>query len=107
MPRLEFSGSEHICRAYDGRPDRTRKLPLSRAAQRRVFALWVLAYGAVGALFAIPRLETVAALPGGRMHRLLTTLGRGFKERIGWKRLRIARGPLIIAFPITTLVPHP
>src|SRR5713101_9790860 len=45
-----------------------------------------------------------AALPGGRMHRLLTTLGRGFKERIGWKRLGIAASLLIIAFAITTLV---
>src|SRR6266852_3968251 len=38
------------------------------------------------------------------MHRLLTTLGRGFKERIGWKRLGIAASLLIIAFAITTLV---
>src|SRR3979409_1133309 len=38
------------------------------------------------------------------MHRLLTTLGRGFKEKIGWKRLRIAASLLIIAFAITTLV---
>jgi uncharacterized membrane protein YbhN (UPF0104 family) len=38
------------------------------------------------------------------MHRLLTTLGRGFKERIGWKRLGIAASILIIAFAITTLV---
>src|SRR6202050_4600582 len=46
----------------------------------------------------------VAALPGGRMHRLLTTLKRGFNERIGWKRLGIAASLLIIAFAITTLV---
>src|ERR1700721_2774138 len=26
------------------------------------------------------------------MHRLLSTLGRGFKERIGWKRLRDGAG---------------
>src|ERR1700716_2196946 len=104
MPRLEYSALEHICTAYDGQPDRTRKLPLSRAAQGGVFALWVFACGAVGALFAIARFETVAALPGGRMHRLLTTLGRGFKERIGWKRLGIAASLLIIAFAITTLV---
>src|ERR1700682_5256045 len=32
-------------------------------------------------------LSIVAAPPGGRMHRLLTTLGRGFKKRIGWKGL--------------------
>jgi uncharacterized membrane protein YbhN (UPF0104 family) len=38
------------------------------------------------------------------MHRLLTTLGRGFKERIGWKRLGIAASLLIIAFAITTMV---
>src|ERR1700683_663690 len=38
------------------------------------------------------------------MHRLLTTLGRGFKERIGWKRLRIAASLLIITLAITTLV---
>ena len=38
------------------------------------------------------------------MHRLLTTLGRGFKERIGWKRLGIAASLIIIAFAITTLV---
>jgi len=38
------------------------------------------------------------------MHRLLTTLGRGFKERIGWKRLGIAASLLIIAFAVTTLV---
>src|ERR1700692_5020198 len=49
-------------------------------------------------------LQLVAAPPGGRMYRLLTTLGRGFKERIGWKRLGIAASLLIIAFAITTLV---
>ena len=38
------------------------------------------------------------------MHRLLTTLQRGFKERIGWKRLGIAVSLLIIAFAISTLV---
>jgi uncharacterized membrane protein YbhN (UPF0104 family) len=38
------------------------------------------------------------------MHRLLTTLGRGFKKRIGWKRLGIAASLLIIAFAVTTLV---
>src|ERR1700678_2738595 len=38
------------------------------------------------------------------MHRLLTTLGRGFKERIGWKRVGIAASLLIVAFAITTLV---
>jgi len=38
------------------------------------------------------------------MHRLLTTLGRGFKERIGWKRLGVAASLLIIGLAITTLV---
>jgi hypothetical protein len=38
------------------------------------------------------------------MHRLLTTLRRGFKERIGWKRLGIAASFLIIAFAVSTLV---
>src|SRR5229473_959795 len=38
------------------------------------------------------------------MHGLLTTLGRGFKEKIGWKRLGIAASLLIIVFAITTLV---
>src|SRR3954466_13014583 len=38
------------------------------------------------------------------MHRLLTTLKRGFKEKIGWKRLGIAASVLIILFAITTLI---
>jgi glycosyltransferase 2 family protein len=38
------------------------------------------------------------------MHRLLTTLKRGFKERIGWKRLGIAASLLIIVLAIATLV---
>src|SRR5258705_10435750 len=38
------------------------------------------------------------------MHGLLTTLGRGSKNRIGCKRLGIAASLLIIAFAITTLV---
>src|SRR5260221_1241584 len=49
-------------------------------------------------------LPLVAAPPGGRMHGLLTTLGRGFKRWIGWKRLGIAASVLIIAFAVTTLV---
>jgi uncharacterized membrane protein YbhN (UPF0104 family) len=48
--------------------------------------------------------NAVAALPGGRMVRLLAMLRRGFKERIGWKRLGIAASLVIIAFAITTLV---
>ena len=38
------------------------------------------------------------------MHRLLTTLKRGFKEKIGWKRLGIAASFLIIIFAVTNLV---
>src|ERR1700724_2328932 len=38
------------------------------------------------------------------MHGLLTTLGRGFKKWIGWKRLGVVASLLIIAFAITTLV---
>src|SRR3954453_20866120 len=38
------------------------------------------------------------------MHRLLTTLKRGFKEKIGWKRLGIAASLLIIIFAVTILV---
>ena len=38
------------------------------------------------------------------MHRLLTALGRGFKEKIGWKRLGIAASLLIIIFAVTTLL---
>ncbi len=38
------------------------------------------------------------------MHRLLTTLGRGFKERIGWKRLGVGASLIIIVLAITTLV---
>src|ERR1700688_2158479 len=55
---------------------------------------------------ASPRkgLQLVAALPGGRMHGLLSALGRGFKKWIGWKRLGVAASFLIIAFAITTLV---
>jgi uncharacterized membrane protein YbhN (UPF0104 family) len=37
------------------------------------------------------------------MHRLLTTLGRGFKEKIGWKRLGIVASLLIIALAVTIL----
>jgi uncharacterized membrane protein YbhN (UPF0104 family) len=48
--------------------------------------------------------NAVAALPGGRMVRLLAALGRGFKERIGWKRVGIAASLVIIAFAISTLV---
>ena len=38
------------------------------------------------------------------MHGLLTTLRRGFKKWIGWKRLGIAASLLITAFAVTTLV---
>ena len=38
------------------------------------------------------------------MHQLLTTLQRGFRERIGWKRLGIAASLIIIVLAIMTLV---
>src|SRR6195952_1953637 len=38
------------------------------------------------------------------MHRLLTTLKRGFKEKIGWKRLGIAASLVIIVLAVTHLV---
>jgi glycosyltransferase 2 family protein len=38
------------------------------------------------------------------MYRLLTTLKRGFKEKIGWKRLGVALSLIIIALAITHLV---
>ena len=38
------------------------------------------------------------------MQGLLTTLARGFKKWIGWKRLGVAASLFIIAFAITTLV---
>src|SRR5688500_6603734 len=38
------------------------------------------------------------------MHRLLTARGRGFKEKIGWKRLGIAASLLIVIFALATLV---
>src|SRR3954471_18419773 len=38
------------------------------------------------------------------MHRLMTTLRRGFNERIGWKRLGVAASLIIIAIAITMLV---
>ena len=37
------------------------------------------------------------------MHRLLTALGRGFKEKIGWKRLGIAASLIIIALAFNFL----
>ncbi len=38
------------------------------------------------------------------MYRLLAALRRGFKERIGWKRLGVAASLAIIAVAITTLI---
>src|SRR3979411_1872018 len=38
------------------------------------------------------------------MHRLLTTLKRGFKEKIGWERVGVAGSLLIIVFAVTILV---
>jgi uncharacterized membrane protein YbhN (UPF0104 family) len=46
----------------------------------------------------------IAAPPGGRMHRLLTALGRGFKTYVGWKRVGIVASVLIVGFAITSLV---
>src|SRR5262245_62210591 len=37
------------------------------------------------------------------MYRLLAALKRGFKEKIGWKRLGIAASPIIIALAIRHL----
>src|SRR6202000_1635433 len=63
-------------------------------------------YGAVGRRLAsmASKRPLAAAPPGGRMHRLLTTMGRGFKERIGWKRLGIFAKGFIMALAITTLI---
>jgi uncharacterized membrane protein YbhN (UPF0104 family) len=38
------------------------------------------------------------------MRRVLTAINRGFKQRIGWKRVGIAASVLIVIFAITTLV---
>src|SRR5215471_7851322 len=38
------------------------------------------------------------------MQGLLTTLSRGFKKWVGWRRVGIAASLVIIAFAITTLV---
>jgi glycosyltransferase 2 family protein len=38
------------------------------------------------------------------MYRVLTTLGRGFKYRIGWKQLGVAASLIIIAIAVATLV---
>ena len=38
------------------------------------------------------------------MYRMLAALGRGFKKRIGWKRLGVAASLVIIAFAVATLV---
>lgn len=38
------------------------------------------------------------------MHRWLTTLGRGFKQYIGWKRLGVVASILIIGFAVSHLV---
>jgi glycosyltransferase 2 family protein len=38
------------------------------------------------------------------MYRVLATLGRGLKHRIGWKQVGIAASLIIIAFAVTTLV---
>src|SRR3954452_6814722 len=95
-----ISLKEILCTAYDRGTDGKENLRLSSIAQRYVFALrnsttrshWPAWTG------------YQVAPPGGRMHRLLTTLARGFKERIGWKRLGIVASLVIIAFAITTLI---
>ena len=38
------------------------------------------------------------------MHRLLTALRRGFKNKVGWKRLGVAASLVIIVFAVMTLV---
>src|SRR5689334_8315486 len=38
------------------------------------------------------------------MQRLLTALGRGFKEKIGWKRIGIAASVFIVVFAVVSLV---
>jgi uncharacterized membrane protein YbhN (UPF0104 family) len=95
-----------ICTAYDSPLSPKPKPALSRTAQRPFFALWVFRKRLSRRLRSIASdgFQLVAAPPGGRMHRLLTTLKRGFMERIGWKRLGIAASLLIIAFAVTTLV---
>jgi hypothetical protein len=87
----------------DNRADWKAEVVLSRTAQRKLFALWVFDW-LPPAINRFDGLQLVAALPGGRMHGLLATLGRGFKKRIGWKRLGIAASVVIIAFAMTTLV---
>jgi uncharacterized membrane protein YbhN (UPF0104 family) len=95
-----------ICTAYDSQLLPEPKPALSRTAQRAFFVLSVFRKRLSRRLRAIASagFKLVAAPPGGRMHRLLTTLRRGFMERIGWKRLGIAASLLIIAFAVTTLV---
>jgi hypothetical protein len=47
---------EDICKVYDSRSARKQNLPLSRAAQRRVFALRNFACEAIGLLGRAPNL---------------------------------------------------
>src|SRR5579872_6240758 len=80
---------------------------LSRAAQTTDFALWVFGSRTIDTrcpMIAAKARALFAAFPGGRMYRLLAALRRGFKERIGWKRLGVAASVAIIAFAIATLV---
>jgi glycosyltransferase 2 family protein len=65
------------------------------------FALEVIGCGAIALLLG---LQPHAALPGGSMLGVLTTLKRGIKKSVGWKQLGIAASILIIVFAITTLV---
>src|SRR4029077_12855936 len=91
-----------------GEADARQSVALSRTAQAKVFALCVWFRRGIGrkcsSIALIKAGNAVAALPGGRMVRLLATLRRGFQERIGWKRVGIAASLVIIAFAISTLV---
>src|ERR671914_761494 len=66
--------------------------------------------GVAAHICAVGRLRTFASFgchtssPGGRMHRFLTALQRGFHDWIGWKRLGIAASLFIIVIATTTLV---
>jgi hypothetical protein len=66
MPRLGAWSVNGICTACDSRACQGAKLALSRTAQRDVFALWVLAHGAIGrrlSSIAAMGFQLVAALP--------------------------------------------
>jgi glycosyltransferase 2 family protein len=58
----------------------------------------------VGRLRCLASIGCHSFAPGGRMHRFLTALQRGFHDWIGWKRLGIAASLLIIVIAVTTLI---